>query len=457
MTGGRPRGQGAVLMLDGRHGILLHRVTVDALPVVDGTVSGPLLVASAGGRVVVTTGACAPASVLPCVPTRENLSVLDAQTGAVLWSLPLGMTPRVAHSSEAFLPLTAMASGPQGRYVALIGRTGGRVLDLSTRTLSAWTPLPGSACGRPTATDDQAGHIILVRSGWNVNAGQLCSNVSILDARTGRLVHTVTLSSTGRTAPNQQLFSSAVADLRRHRALIIGTNPGMGVPKMPTIRLFDTCTGASLATIALRPEEWPDGAPPVVDTRTGRAFVRVIASVPRAFDRVYARVYMVDMGTGRLLGWTDVLPPGPSGFVAPLLALDEQGGHIYVATPGVRGAGRISVLDGRRGALTNTVTLGLVPDVLAVALRAGRVFAFGADNAAYQVLDAYSGAILATRSLGKPLWPADTQPGDQWPSSVRVTVDAVSGNLFVLHHTNSTVSVLDRYTGRVLTTLTARS
>jgi len=173
MTGGRPRGQGAVLMLDGRRGILLRRVAVDALPVVDDIVSGPLLVDSAGGRVVVTTGACAPASVLPCVPTRESLSVLDAQTGAVLWSRPLGMTPRVAHSSEAFLPLTAMASGPQGRYVALIGGTGVRVLDLSTRTLSAWTPLPGSACGRPTATDDQAGHIILVRSGWNVNAGQL--------------------------------------------------------------------------------------------------------------------------------------------------------------------------------------------------------------------------------------------------------------------------------------------
>jgi len=413
MAGERPRGRGAVLMLDGRHGILLHRVAVDALPVVDGIVSGPLLVDSAGGRVVVTTGACALASVLPCVPTRESLSVLDAQTGAVLWSLPLGMTPRVAHSSGAFLPLTAMASGPQGRYVELIGRTGARVLDLSTRTLSAWTPLPASACGRPAATDDQAGHIILVRSEWHDNTDQICSNVSILDARTGWLIHTVTLSSTGRTATSKQLFSSAVADLRRHRALVIGTNPGMGTPKMPTIRLFDTRTGAPLATIALRPEEWPDGASPVVDTRTGRAFVRVLASVPRAFDRVYVRVYVVDIGMSRLVGWTDVPTPGPSGFVAPLLALDEQDGHVFVATPGVRGAGQISILDARRGALLHTVALGLVPDVLAVAPRAGRVFAFGADNAAYQVLDAHSGAILATRSLGKPLWPADTQPGNQ--------------------------------------------
>jgi hypothetical protein len=160
---GQPQGVGTLLMLDGVHGTLLHRSTVGSSPQL-------LVLNSALGRVIVVTSRCAAGHVSSCRSIGQSVSVLDARSGAVLWTRPLGVTSRVFQGSRAFLPDEALLAGPQGRRVILLGATGVRVLNLTTRSISAWVPLPGVASA--AATDDQSGHIVVFTSDWNLKTLQ---------------------------------------------------------------------------------------------------------------------------------------------------------------------------------------------------------------------------------------------------------------------------------------------
>ena len=140
----------------------------------------------------------------------------------------------------------------------------------------------------------------------------------------------------------------------------------------------------------------------------------------------------------------------PAGLccIPQLIALDEQGEHVFIVSPTMAStATRVSVLGARRGVLVHTVTLGSIPDILTVDPPTARVFVFGADTSPVSVLDGRTGTLLFTRSLSPP-------GATLLPSSVQVTV-AGTGNLFVLHQFDSVVSVLDGHTGRVLTTIAA--
>ena len=128
----------------------------------------------------------------PCVSQRQAVVAINTRTGAVLWTVLLGVMPHAYQGSRAFQPFSALVTGPRGRRVVLVGRTGVRVLDLTTRTLSAWTPLPGMCPA--VATDDQSGHIVFTSGAWDVNNGHLCAAVSVLDTRTGRLMHSLTMA-----------------------------------------------------------------------------------------------------------------------------------------------------------------------------------------------------------------------------------------------------------------------
>jgi DNA-binding beta-propeller fold protein YncE len=220
----------------------------------------------------------------------------------------------------------------------------------------------------------------------------------------------------------------------------------------PIIHLFDTQSGVSIRTIALPPGDFvgrPAAPAPIVNRQTGRVFISALEFPFGTIGRVFVRVYMVDLRTGTIVARTDVLPSSPTWFFPVLLALDEQLGHIFVVSPAsAMGTSRVSVLDARRGTLLHTVTLPIMPRLLIVDPQTARVFVFNQDNDTYCVLDAHTGALLATRSLGPP------RPGIASSTVGELTVDAATGQLFVIHAYPSVVSMLDGHTGQVLTTIT---
>ena len=113
---------------------------------------------------------------------------------------------------------------------------------------------------------------------------------------------------------------------------MVGINPGMGAPKSLTIRVFDTQSGMLLRTIALPSDAWSE-IPVVVDTRTGRAFVPVIASVPGGtLGQISVHVYVVDTGTAQLLARVTVLTAGLC-CIPQVIALDEQGEQFFIVSP----------------------------------------------------------------------------------------------------------------------------
>jgi len=99
------------------------------------------------------------------------------------------------------------------------------------------------------------------------------------------------------------------------------------------------------------------------------------------------------------------------------------------------------------------------PGHLTVDPQTARVFVFSQDNSTVCVLDAHTGALLSTTSLGRPvtfgIGGSDNTPTHtiDWSSGVKVTVDAVTDRLFVIHHYDTVLSVLDGRTGRVLRTV----
>ena len=124
-------------MVDSARGTLLHRFALDAVLVVAD---------SANGLLLVTTPACARVGASPCASHEQTVVAINAQTGAVLWTVLLGVMPQAFQGHAPSSLLSALVAGPRGRRIVLVGRTGVRVLDLTTRTLSAWTPLPGAGC-----------------------------------------------------------------------------------------------------------------------------------------------------------------------------------------------------------------------------------------------------------------------------------------------------------------------
>jgi YVTN family beta-propeller protein len=141
------------------------------------------------------------------------------------------------------------------------------------------------------------------------------------------------------------------------------------------------------------------------------------------------------------------LPPTPLvrtiavGRMPSAMAVDTRRGRVFVAN---EGANSVSMLDARTGAVLATTGVGLAPTALAVDETAGRVFVLTAGAAltshdSVSVLDAGSGRLLRTLDAG-----------------VGVGVAAVAdgrGHIFVTDQADNSVSMLDAQRGRLLRTV----
>jgi len=246
------------------------------------------------------------------------------------------------------------------------------------------------------AADPASGHVFVLSSGY----GNFAGAVSVLDARTGRVVHT--------TALGHAAYRMAVAS--RARRLFVPNEMTGGLD------VLDTGSGRFLGRV---PVGLSSGV--VVATRTERAFVS---------EWQTNKVATLDARTGRILRKTQV-GVGPQAGV-----VDEAAGRVFVSYDGgSRGAPGISVLDARSGTLVKTIA-GLAGQV-SVNNRTGSVYVQQINMV--RVLDGRTGALRQTFSLGsRPYIP--------------FAVDERTGHLIVVNAPGGVVRVLDGANGRTLAT-----
>jgi len=432
VVNGRAIGGGVLRLFDGRTGTLLHSVRLrDHYP-------AALAADAALGRLVLATAGCAPAGGgFGCASEPAVLAVLDARTGRVLHRLVVSPPAPPAPSSYASGGLAV-----DGRtHRAFLARPGSVVsLSLTGQFVTTVAPVPGYADA--PVIDGGISRVVVRSSVYDLHAGRVRTGLSGLDAATGQALYRVTAHGSGRDDTLFQVLGPVAIDTRRHRALAIGANPGMGPPPVATIYTLDVRRGFSSGPTLLEPR-YPYAVPgtPLADERTGHTFISVVIGLSTASQD---RVDVLNTLTGQVIGRVPVAA-GPL-YLGPLLLSDDPTtGHVFVVSPADIGRlGHLTMLDAQSGAVLRTETLALTPGVLSVAPQSGRVFIFSQDDSAVQVLDSTTGATVARMALGTPL--------TRGLSSLKVTVDAHSGRVFVVHHLDTLLTMLDARTGRVLRT-----
>ncbi|MCA1597817.1 MAG: YncE family protein, partial [Chloroflexi bacterium] len=358
--------------------------------------------------------------------------------------------------------------------IALVGVIGALV---SARGASASPLIATRAVGldpSSVAVDARAGRVFVVNNGDDT--------ISMLDARDGRALRTISLSGrptalavderrghlligVGSLIPSGH---DTVATLDSHTsALLHSTDVGMGLDAIAldqragrayvanyqgdSLSTLDLASGRTLRTVPVGFDQTTGYAPDevVVDARAGRVFV---------MNSSNNSVSMFDAITGRLLrvlplGQTTSYGTGETG--ARLMAVDEAGGRLFVA-PNAAFGNSIRILDTRTGTTLRTVRLSWSPDDVLLDARTGRVFVSGWAGPVplfgVLLLDARTGAVVRTFTLGaSPLYGGATG------------VDERTGRIYVLttparDSTGAAVGTghvlaLDGATGRVLGTV----
>ncbi len=434
IVNGRAIGSGVVRVFDGLTGRLVGSTRLAH------HYPAALAVDDALGRLVVATAGCNPAGDgFGCASEPAVLDVLDARTGTALHSLGLGSPAPPQLSRPRPGPLVLAVD--ERTHHAFLARCGSIAsLGLTGRFVATVAPVPG--CAYAPVIDSALGRVVISSGAADPNTGRVVTGLSGLDAATGQVLYRVTSHGSGRDDTLFQVLGPAVVDTRRHRALAIGTNQGMGAPPVATIYTLDVRRGTVSGPVLLEPRT-PYARPgsPLADGRTGHTFIGVVNPFS---PTVPDQVYMLDTATGQVVNRVPVAA-APSYLEPPLLDEDERSGHVFAV--GLADAGRpghLTLLDAQSGAVLRTETLALTPGVLSVAPQSGRVFIFSQDDSAVQVLDSATGATVARVSLGTPL--------TRGVSSLTATLDARTGRVFVVHHLDTLLSMLDARTGQVLRT-----
>ena len=318
---------------------------------------------------------------------------------------------------------------------------------LATRAVG---PDPGAI-----AVDARAGHVFVANGD---------DTLSMLDARDGRVLHTVTLNSA---------LATLTVDERRGRLFVV--SEALGNDPNGAVTMLDTHTGA-----ILRATDVGQGAGAIaLNQGAGRAYVansrddtmstldlasgRVVRTTFVGFDHatgyypmaiaVDARaghvftangsdnsVSMFDAAGGRLLRVIHFGKPLLSenwSFGAYPLAVSEAYGRLFVASM-TQAGGDVRVIDTRSGAVARTISVRWSPDDVLLDARTDKVFVRGGPGL---LLDARTGVVARAFTLGVGVW----DPGH------KVVVDARTGRVYVLSEASLDSRGAAVGTGRVLT------
>jgi len=384
-----PTRPGSVSVIDERTGAVLRTVRVGQGPVslAFDAPTGRVFVLCAG-RVDFADG---------YARGGGSVSVLDAATGALLRTLPVGPTP---------LTIAGPGTSPGGRQALAVDSTNGRV----------YVAVPAA--------------------------------VLVLDGATGVVRRTITVR--GGVTPNVTA-PSIIALGRQTRRLYVADSGDTMMPFVPLsgvsglFGVLDAATGKGIANVAVTDSGISVIA---VDEQAGRVLVFELHG-----NREYSTVVNVlDARSGKLLHTTDLGVPSDGGVA---VGVEIATGRIFVLyTPSdyefQNGAvdRQIDILDARSGKLLRTVHLPtttnqgfFISRVVTVDERDNRVLVAVTQGQFTEekgqtviasdvyVLDARSGVIMRSLQVG---------PGPQ-----DVAVDEVVRRVFVTNERSDTLSVFD--------------
>jgi len=270
------------------------------------------------------------------------------------------------------------------------------------------------------AIAEREGHVFIATAG-TIQRG---TTVSMLDARTGRVIRTVTVG------------------LNPHSVVVDERQGEVFVAKTGGVSVLDARTGAVIRTIGIGL-----GVPVTevaMDGRTEHLFVAtegvdVHGLVPITGGT--GAVSVVDARDGRVIR-TVVVGRAPSA-----MAVDTRAGRLYVVSTIDR---RVDVLDTSTGTIVHRTAIGGVPQAVAVEGRSGHIFVGTAgfmdkwgrftSPSSVVILDARNGTIARVDTLGlSPIW--------------QVVVDERRDRAYVV---GNITTVVDTRTGVVLRTLTSQ-
>ncbi len=277
----------------------------------------------------------------------------------------------------------------------------------------------------------------------------LIAHITALDAQTAQVLFDVPVTVGGDVWGNvvdpvtHRLFVLGVPDYLDSN---ITSNPARDAVR---VTILDAITGRVIHTLALRPTlHWSDSyfrpTPPIVlNTRTNHVFVSL-------FDR--NGVLVLDASSGQYIK-TILLPPlvpglevNPHGnslvtsdYLGRVYAIGERG-MFSASTFKTQEPGMLTTLDASSGRVLHAVPTGT--DTFAIIdAPTRRVFAIsdGGDGKSSRitVLNALSGAVIGSVPHGTPLDPFEGQS----------VVDERSGQVIILTPGHGTLSVLDGTSG----------
>ena len=281
---------GSVSMIDEASGRVLRTTTVGMNPTA-------VTVDEATGRVFVSD--------------YYGVSVLDVRTGALIRAVEedgISFTPIAVDEQRARAFAVTSYNNPLGQPMA--GENNVYVLDAATGAmLRRISNMHGPIA---VAVDRRTGYVFTANEGDG-------GSVSMIDTRSGAIVHTVRIARSGGVAPN-----AIAVDEQRGRVFVVSYDE-FGASR-GHVSIVDARTGSLLKTVAVG-----DIATAVaISERTGRVFVVAENGVS-----------VLDATSGGVVR-TVPLRPSPNS-----VAVDASSGRVFVSN----GNGRVHILDAANGAL----------------------------------------------------------------------------------------------------------
>lgn len=289
------------------------------------------------------------------------VSVLDVATGGIVATVHCTVVRDLAIDARRgrVLVVGLLADGSSGVYV--LDAHSGRIVHTILTPLESWG----------VAVDALSGHVLVTNRGDG--------SVSLLDVAAGRIIRTVQVG----------MHPSGVEVAARLGLAFAVNNGDSSGARGGTITMLDARQGTVLRSIGVR----RDPAAVVVDARTSRLFVTYGLGGGKGpgADSGSGSTDVLDARSGRLVRTVPAgaLPDDDLGtaLYPHMVAVDERRGRIYVVNraaldrTGRATAGSVSVLDAVSGRVLRTIAVGRSPVALAVDETAGRLFVVNRDGA----------------------------------------------------------------------------
>lgn len=363
--------------------------------------------------------------------SNEGAQHLDNCRGhAAAWNWSTGATGVSARIMRTILG--RRAHSPHCSRLALLPPLGGtrpwgrRSMGVALLAVVAGLVLASGRQPRPDVRSVAVGHdptviVVDAQTARAFVANQSSASVSMLDARTGRLLATIAVGP----------FPYALAVATRAGRVFVATAGFVrtgGFNGGTYLTMLDAASGHLLRTIPIGP-----GADAiVVDERLNRVFVTQTAT---------DSVRILDARTGASLGQ---IPVGPNPMAA---AVDRATDHVFIANYRAdlhdrtdrHAMSSVTMLDARTGASLGTIQVGALADAIATDSRRRHVFVANSASNTISMIDTRTGLVLRSTRVG-------AVPG-------AMGVDERTGRLFSANSGDGSVSMLDTHNGRVLRTV----